>query len=89
MLRITINHEAMATRFIVEGSLAGPPVEELKTCWQKVANANPGLPLLVDLSAMTRIDSEGIILLTELHRQGVQFAAAGLMTQAIIKEITG
>lgn len=89
MLRITINHEATATRFIVEGSLAGMPVEELKTCWHRVATAAPDWPLLVDLSAMTRIDSEGIALLTEMHRHGVRFAAAGLMTQAIIKEITG
>lgn len=86
MLRITIHNEAASTRFIVEGRLAGPWVEELKKCWQTVAHA---VPLLVDLSAMTWIDSEGRALLSEMHRQGVRLVAVGLMTQAIIEEITG
>lgn len=86
MLRITIHNEATTTRFIVEGKLAGPSVEELKTCWHRVASA--GLPLLVDLSATTLIDSEGKTLLAEMHRYGVQLSAVGLMTQAIIEEIT-
>jgi hypothetical protein len=85
MLRITIHNEAAATRLIVEGKLVGPWVEELKKCWQAIAHAE----LLVDLSAMTWIDAEGRGLLAEMHRQGVRLAAAGLMTRAIIEEITG
>lgn len=85
MLRITIHNEETATRFVVEGKLVGPWVEELKKCWQSVAQAE----LLVDLSAMTWVDAEGRSLLAEMHRQGVRLAAAGLMTQAIIEEITG
>ena len=86
MLRITIHDEAAATRLQVEGKLAGPWAEELKTCWQSVVA--PGRALLVDLSALTLIDGAGKALLAEMHRQGVKFAAAGLMTQAIIEEIT-
>ncbi len=88
MLRITIDNEATTTRFIVEGKLAGPSVEELKKCWHRVASAGANLPLLVDLSATTLIDSDGKALLTEMHGQGVRLAAVGLMTQAIIEEIT-
>jgi len=91
MLRITIHNEAATTRFIVEGKLVGPCVEELKKCWQTVVHTESGLPLLpllVDLSAMTFVDSKGKALLTEMHCQGARLVAAGLMTQAIIEEIT-
>lgn len=88
MLRITIHNDAAAIRLIVEGKLTGPWVEELKKCWESVLRAEPGPPLQVELSAMTLVDAEGKALLTEMHRQGVKLAAVGLMTQAIIEEIT-
>ena len=85
MLRITIHHENAATRLQVEGKLAGPFAEELKKCWlAAAANAT----LVVDLSSLTLIDAAGKHLLSEMHQQGVKLVAAGLMTQAIIEEIT-
>lgn len=92
MLRITIHQEAEATRFIVEGKLAGPWVEELEKCWQENMHAETGPPLLsllVDISAVTFIDREGNALLTEMYRQGVRLTAVGLMSQAIVEEIAG
>ncbi len=86
MLKITIHHEATAVRLKVEGKLAGQGVKELKTCWQSVA---PGCGVVVDLSAMTLIDAEGKALLAEMHRHDVTLTAVGLMTQAIIEEVTG
>lgn len=85
MLRITIHHEGAVTRLQVEGKLAGPFAEELKKCW---LHAEPNVPLVVDLSSLTLIDAAGKDVLREMHRQGVRLAAAGLMTQAIIEEIT-
>ncbi|HMY71387.1 MAG TPA: hypothetical protein PLD20_16485 [Blastocatellia bacterium] len=86
MLRITIHNEDAATRLQVEGKLVGAWVEELKVCWQSLASS--GRALLVDLSALTLIDADGKALLAEMHRQGARLAAIGLMTQAIIEEIT-
>lgn len=85
MLKITIHHEATAVRLQVEGKLAGPWVNELKTCWNSIAS---GCGLLVDLSATTLIDAEGKALLAEMHRRGARLVATGLMTQAIITELT-
>lgn len=87
MLRITIHNEAAMTRFIVEGKLTGAWVDELSRCWRMVT-AEMSLPVTVDLSAMTFIDSKGKELLTEMHQHGVRLAAVGLMTQAILEEIT-
>lgn len=88
MLRITIHNEAAATRFIVEGKLVGPWVEELKKCWQEASQLEPATPLHVELSALTLVDDAGKALLTEMHQRGVRLAATGLMTQAIISELT-
>jgi hypothetical protein len=85
MLRITIHNETAATRFIVEGRLVGPWVAELKKCWQAVTHTE----LLVDLSALTWVDDEGKALLGEMYRHGALLIAHGLMTQAIVEEITG
>lgn len=87
MLRITIHNEDAGTRLQVEGKLAGPWAEELKKCWQTVAES--GLPLVVDLSGTTLIDAAGRELLAEMRRRGARLVATGLMTQAIIEEITG
>jgi len=73
---------------VVEGKLAGPCVEELKRCWQGVTCSEPGRHLLVDLSAMTFVDLEGKALLAEMHRRGAMHSAVGLLTQAIIEEVT-
>ena len=88
MLRITIHNEAAMIRFIVEGKLTGAWVDELSRCWRMVAVAEASLPITVDFSAMTFIDAKGKELLTEMHQQGVRLAAVGLMTQAILEEIT-
>lgn len=87
MLRITIHNEAETTRFVIEGKLAGPWVEELKKCWLAALCDEPCPPLLVDLSAVTFIDLEAITLLTEMSRHGARLSANGLMNQAIIEEI--
>lgn len=89
MLRITTHNEDTATRLIVEGKLVGPWVEELKKCWQEASQLKPVPPLQAELSALTLIDAEGKALLSEMHRQGVKLTALGLMTQAIIEEVTG
>jgi hypothetical protein len=34
MLRITVLEEASEIRFVIEGKLVGPWVEELRKCWE-------------------------------------------------------
>lgn len=90
MLRITIHDEAATTRFVIEGKLAGPWVEELEKCWQTAQSAAPGEPgrsMQVHLADVIFVDDPGKELLAAMHRQGVNLLANGLMTQAIVKEI--
>ncbi len=93
MLRITIHNEPATTRFVIEGRLAGPWVEELEKCWQTALSTKPGDPgqaIQVHLADVIFVDDRGKELLAAMHRQGVSLVANGpnrLLTQAIVKEI--
>lgn len=88
MFRITIHNEAAMTRFVIEGKLAGPWVEELEKCWQAVLSTEPGRFIQVHLTSVIFVDDLGRALLAAMYRQGVSLVAKGLMTQAIVSEIT-
>ena len=85
MLKITTQIGATGTIFELEGRLAGPWVQELEGCWQRIVIRDQ--PIKVVLRAVTFIDSEGRKLLAEMHRQGVELAAEEFMMKAIIEEI--
>ena len=87
MLKITIHSEARLTRIELEGRLTGPWVRELDQCWEAVAADNPG-EILVNLSEVPFIDSEGKKLLSRMWREGAQFQAVGCLTKCIVEEIT-
>jgi anti-anti-sigma regulatory factor len=87
MLRITIHNEAKATSFVVEGKLVGPWVEELEKCWKSALAADPYRAMLVNLAAVTFIDSAGRALLAGMRRQGVRLLSTGVLINAIVAEI--
>jgi len=84
MLKITTYADAARKTLKLEGRLAGPWVEELKSCWQQGGD-NSQIEII--LNEVTFIDEPGRKLLAEMHRQGVELTAAGCMTKAIIEEI--
>jgi hypothetical protein len=85
MLKITTQTGATRTIFELEGKLAGPWVQELEGCWQRVVIRNQAIKVV--LKAVTFIDSKGRKLLAEMHRQGVALVAEGFMMKAVIEEI--
>lgn len=85
MLRITTRIDAAATVFELEGTLTGVWVKELEACWR--GSVAPHQPLRVVLKAVTFVDSSGIELLAEMHRQGAEIVAEGCMTKAIVEDI--
>lgn len=85
MLKITNRTDGTTTIFDLEGSLAGPWVDELEHCWRR-AISDAG-PIRVVLKTVTFIDAAGRRLLIEMHRQGTELVAHGCMTKAIVEEI--
>jgi|SRR5687767_8886026 len=88
MLRITIQSEVSTMRFILEGRLAGPWVDEVRSCWAAAESLGTRRLIMVDLSEVGFIDQAGKELLAWMHQRGTQFVAEGLMTKAVIEEVT-
>src|ERR1017187_9667208 len=87
MLKITLHDTPEGLRFQLEGHLVGPWVNELEQCWRTAASIRGGRDVLLDLREVTFIDDAGKELLTRLQGEGVQFAARGPMTNAIVEDI--
>ena len=89
MLKITGQRGAASDSMslILEGRLAGPWVEELKSYWRQMS-VNQQSGTMIDLTSVTFIDADGKALLTRLWRQGAELRASGCLTRCIIEEIT-
>lgn len=85
MLRITTRTDSTETVFELEGTLTGAWVKELEACWR--ISVAPHQPLKVALKAVTFVDSLGIELLAQMHRQGAEIVAEGCMMKAIVEDI--
>jgi anti-anti-sigma regulatory factor len=87
MLRISIATRPSGATVKLEGRVAGPWVDDLRTCWRRLAASREARSILIDLDAVTFIDTAGKALLWAMHKQGAVLAASGAMTRAIVKEI--
>ena len=85
MLKITTQTDATGIIFELEGKLAGPWVQELKGCWQRAANSDRSVRVL--LCAVTFIDDSGRDLLVEMYHHGAELVAEGCMNKAIVEQI--
>jgi hypothetical protein len=87
MMRAQVSSKGDRVTLKVCGRLAESWVPELETCWHAARTEHPGGRILVDLQHVTFIDDKGRSLLERMHRDGATFAAAGLMTRAILDNI--
>ncbi len=86
MLKVTTKQADSAEIWELEGKLAGDWVGELERCWRERVPA-PGIPLQVQLKAVSYIDTAGKELLTRMHSCGVGIVGCGCMTKAVVEEI--
>ena len=88
MLRISYSDAGAEKRWKLFGRLAGPWVDELRTCWQRVGELTPQSRAVVDLSGVTFIDEAGERLLSQMLRAGVGFVAPGVETKHLVENLT-
>lgn len=91
MMKITTQHDDEATTLKLEGALAGEWVRELLHSWYQTTAApehEPLRPIRIDLTGVTFVDQAGQKLLALIHRNGAELIAVGLLTKAIVEEIT-
>ena len=88
VLKITSQQDPVleGLTLVLEGRLAGPWVEELRTyCRCIVEHQQPCKH--IDLTGVTFIDAEGKLLLTQLWQHGVELRGSGCLTRCLIKDI--
>jgi len=73
MLRITVlESSACGVTLRVEGRIAGPWLEELRTACSAHIGPDP-VPLQLELEDISFADAEGVAYLNELRERGVRF----------------
>ena len=86
MLKITTHKEARSTTLKLEGRLVGPWVQELDRCWHELTAVADG-QVLVDLTSVTFVDSQGKELLARMRKQGVELRATGCLMRCLVDDI--
>lgn len=85
MLKISKHSDGDTLVFILEGSLTGPWVHELRSAWVTAIGTRHFPRTKVDLSGVTFVSSEAKELLEWLFVQGVELFSTDILTKSIVK----
>ena len=87
MLKITLLDSAEELRFRLEGRLSGAWVGELRQCWLTAQSTIRDRKTSVDLRDVDYVDSDGQVLLNQMHRKGVGLLAVTPLIRELVQEI--
>jgi hypothetical protein len=87
VLKITINETPTEQRWILQGRLVGPWVDELRTSWKKAHLDGRARTCVVDLSDVTFIDKAGERLLRAISKKGAHLVASGVYTKYVLEKV--
>ena len=89
MLKITITNTAKEERWILQGRLVAPWVEELKANWNKMRRVAERGKCIVNLDEVTFIDRSGERMLRCMSRQGAQLVASDVYVKHVLRRLRG
>jgi len=87
VLKITIMETATERRWIVQGSLVGPWVSELRTTWKRAHRSHDKRACIIDLNDVTFIDKSGVRLLRAISKKGAQLIAGGMYVKHVVEQL--
>ena len=82
----TIDTRSQRT-LVVEGTLIGSWVDELRTSWRTACQELGGRKLVIDLSNLTVISLEGEAAILDLMNEGAKFCRGGVLTRHVLKQL--
>jgi len=88
MFKISTVDTRSKRTLVVEGTLVGPWVAELRTTCGNASQELGGRKLVVDLSSLTIISREGEDAILELMKKGAKFSCGGVLTRHVLKQLT-
>ena len=87
MFKISIIDTRSQRTLVVEGTLIGSWVAELRTTWRNASQELGGRKLVVDLSNLTVISLEGENEIFDLMKEGAKFSCGGILTRHVLKQL--
>jgi hypothetical protein len=87
MFKISVVDTQSQRRLVVEGTLMGPWVAELRTSWRNVCQERGGRKLVVDLRNLTTISREGENAIFDLIKEGAKFSCGNVLTKHVLKQL--
>ena len=84
MFRVSYSDTADGQHWSLHGRLAGPWVDELRSCWKYARDLAPLARAIVDLKQVTFIDEAGQALLADMRSAGAELIAAGVEHQHLL-----
>jgi anti-anti-sigma regulatory factor len=87
MFRISIADTPSQRTLRLEGTLTGAWVAELGTTWRNASQDLGGRKLVIDLTNVTVISSEGEDALFDLMKKGVNFSSSSVLTRHMLKRL--
>jgi anti-anti-sigma regulatory factor len=88
MFRATVEHNGGSLTLRIEGRLSGPCLAELENCWRQMLVGSGNQRVVVDLKEVTFVSAQAKQLLQKLCRAGAHLTGDGLMTRALVEQIT-
>ena len=89
MLKITITSTETEERWILQGRLVEPSVNELKVCWKKARRLAQGRRRIVNLDDITFIDKSGERMLRGMANQGALCVARDVYVKHVLDRLRG
>jgi hypothetical protein len=87
VLKITISEAPTEERWILQGRLVGPWVDELRTSWEKTRSTGGRRTCIVDLNDVSFIDKGGEKLLRSMSKQGAKLVADGMYIKHVLEQL--
>jgi hypothetical protein len=87
MFKISIVDTPSQRTLVVEGTLVGLWVPELRTTWRNARQELGERKLVIDLIGLTVIGREGEDALLDLINEGAKFSRCGILTRHVLKQL--
>lgn len=87
MLKITTIDTEGQRRLILAGAIVGPWATELSSAWELACDSLGERKLVVDLSAVTVVSSEGRSILRDMKNRGAEFVCRGVYIKHVLQNL--
>lgn len=88
MLKITVTETQTESRWILQGQLVGPWVQELRRNWKAKHTRESRKRCVVDLNDVSFIDRNGERLLRAMSKTGADLNSTGMYTNHLLEKLT-